>query len=94
MTTELQRAMARYEDARIAYKKAVLASLNREVRGENIRNSIREFQKASADLRRLTGDEPRPRVAPSRPPRAAVVTPQPQGAFAAVGFFRRLLNAS
>lgn len=94
MTTELQRAMARYEDARIAYKKAVLASLNEKSRGDDIRESIREFQKASADLRRLTGAPPRPRAVASAHSQAAVVRPRAQPAFAAVGFFRRLLNAS
>ncbi len=93
MTTELQRAMARYEDARIAYKKAVLASLSSRARGENIRDAIREFQSASTELRRLTGAPPRPRAGTARP-QTVVVKPQPQGAFAAVGFFRRLLNAS
>jgi hypothetical protein len=95
MTTDLQRTMARYEDARIAYKKAVLASLNERSRGENIREAIREFQKASADLRRLTGGEPRPRPTALRP-QAAIVRPRPspQGSFAPVGFFRRLLSAS
>lgn len=93
MTTELQRAMARYEDARIAYKKAVLASLDSRARGENIRDAIREFQNASADLRRLTGAPPRPRAATVQP-QAVILRPRPQSTFAAVGFFRRLLSAS
>ena len=53
MTTELQRAMARYEEARIQYKKAVLASLNGASNGEAIREAIQKFQKASADLKAL-----------------------------------------
>jgi hypothetical protein len=93
MTTELQRAMARYEDARIAYKKAVLASLNGRSRGESIRESIREFQNASRDLRRLTGAPPRPRAGAAVQSQAAVA-PRRQSAVASVGFFRRLLSAS
>ena len=66
MTPELQHAMAQYEDARIQYKKAVLASLNGTSRlrslapspggsasnGEAIRQAIRQFQDASAELKR------------------------------------------
>jgi len=54
MTTELQRAMARYEEARILYKKAVLGSLNGASNGDAIRQAIQEFQSASAELKRVT----------------------------------------
>lgn len=53
MTTELKRAMARYEEARIQYRKAVLASLDGASNGDAIRAAIQRFQAASADLRRL-----------------------------------------
>ena len=54
MTTELQRAMAQYEEARVEYKKAALASLNGASNGDAIREAIQRFQAASADLKRLT----------------------------------------
>lgn len=84
MTTELQTVLARYEDARIEYKKAVLASLHGESGGEAIRRAIVEFQEASAALRRTTGR-------PVRQPRAA---PREVRETAANGFafFRRLLD--
>jgi hypothetical protein len=96
MTTELQRAMAQYEEARIRYKKAVLASLNGESSGDAIRQSIVVFQKASAELRRLTG--------PTRP--AAVIGPvgeatvtrmraqDEQSPFPGWAFVRRLLSTA
>jgi hypothetical protein len=60
MTTELQRAMARYEEARIRYKKSVLASLHGAANGDAIREAIAAFQAASGDLKRLTPAEPGP----------------------------------
>ena len=84
MTTELQTVLARYEDARIEYKKAVLASLHGESGGEEIRRSIRAFQDASAALRRMTG-----RSTP--PPRVAVREAKPPTANG-FAFFRRLLD--
>jgi len=54
MTNELQRAMARCEEARVRYRKAVLASLAGASNGDEIRQSIRDFQRASAELKRLT----------------------------------------
>jgi len=60
MTTELQRAMARYEEARIRYKKAVLASLHGGSSGAAIREAIVAFQAASAHLKRLTPAERSP----------------------------------
>lgn len=90
MTTELQRVMAQYEDARIRYKMAVLASLNGDSSGDAIREAIREFQRANAELKRVTG-------VPARPPRPAVAQAandkteeDPPFAFR---FVRRLLNA-
>jgi hypothetical protein len=84
MTTELQRAMARYEEARIQYKKAVLASLNGASNGDIIRQAIQSFQSANADLKRLTAP-PRP-----LPERKQQEEPEP---FPVWGFMRRLLKA-
>ena len=95
MTTELQRVMARYEDARIAYKKAVLASLNGDSSGESIRQAIREFQAASADLRRVTGAPPpaaRPSTAPPTMP--APVMKAPRAGHEASASVRRALAAA
>jgi hypothetical protein len=91
MTTELQRVMARYEEARIEYKKAVLSSLNGGARGEAIRQAIRNFQDASSELRRVTGAPARPASSPNRAARTAPAPRQaPSFGFA---FFRRLLSA-
>ena len=95
MTTELQRAMAQYEEARIQYKKAVLSSLNGKSRGDVIRESIVAFQRASAELRRLTGPvRPVPTPAPVRP--AAAVSrmreQEEQVPFPGWAFVRRLLS--
>jgi hypothetical protein len=82
MTTELQRAMARYEEARVQYKKAVLASLDGASNGDAIREAIQAFQRASSELKRLTpSDTPRP-----------VKKPEPEP-FPVWGFMRRLLRA-
>ena len=64
MTTELKQAMVRYEEARIRYRTAVLDSLNGAGGGDAIRAAIREFQRASAELKRLT---PRPQPEPAEP---------------------------
>jgi hypothetical protein len=58
MTTELQRAMARYEEARMEYRKAVLASLNGASRGDAIRRAIEAFQAAGAEVKRLQAKPP------------------------------------
>ncbi len=73
MTNELQRAMARYEEARIRYRKAVLASLDGASNGDDIRQSIREFQGASAELKRLT----RATTPPAAAAPAPVAPPEP-----------------
>ena len=75
MTSELQRTMARYEEARIRYQKAVLASLHGVSNGEAIRQAIGGIQAASADLKRLTAPPlappahlaPKARAAPKAP---------------------------
>jgi hypothetical protein len=87
MTTELQRAMARYEEARIRYRKAVLASLNGASNGQTIREAITSFQRANANLKALT--------APPPPPRAVrvVAEPTPETLPAAAwAYVRRLLS--
>jgi hypothetical protein len=53
MTSELQRAMARYEEARGRYRMAILESLRGTARGEVIRRAIGECQSADEDVRRL-----------------------------------------
>lgn len=68
MTTELQRAMARYEEARGRYKTAVLGSLNGDANGDAIRRAIQEFQQASAELRRLSPPKPPPPPEPEERP--------------------------
>ena len=60
MTGELQRAMARYEEARFQYRKAVLASLDGASNGQAIQQAIRVFQGASADLKQLQRRLPHP----------------------------------
>jgi hypothetical protein len=94
MTTELQRVMARYEDARIAYKKAVLASLNGDSSGESIRQAIREFQAASADLRRVTGAPPAPRPSTAPPTMSARVRKAPRAGHEASASVPRALAAA
>lgn len=69
MTRELQRAMARCEEARIQYRKVVLASLSRASNGDAIRNAIQEFQSARAELnlaRARAAQPPKPVTASSR----------------------------
>lgn len=85
MTKELQRAMAEYEEARIRYRQAVLASLNGESSGDAIRSAIQDFQHARAGLASAGGTplDPQPR-------RAAREERQPTSAW---GFVRRLIQA-
>lgn len=97
MTTELQHAMARYEEARIAYRKAVLASLNGESNGDAIRVAIQNFQVARAELKLVGGAAPAQAVAV--PQRAPVRREESIGdsleeiGTAALSFFRGLLQA-
>jgi hypothetical protein len=81
MTRELQQAMAQYEEARIHYRKAVLASLNGDTNGEAIRTAIQQFQVARAELARQSAPAPA-HEAPRH---------EESGAW---GFVRRLLQAS
>lgn len=91
MTTELQRAMARYEEARAQYKKAVLASFDGASNGDGIRKAIQTFRRASADLKRLTAPvAPAPPAAPA--PAEAEAQPREPEAFPVWSFMRRLLR--
>jgi len=58
MTAELQQAMARYEEARIRYRKAVLSSLDGTSNGDAIRQAIVACQEAGSELRKLRGTPP------------------------------------
>jgi hypothetical protein len=70
MTPELQRAMARYEEARIQYRKALIASRDGAPQGAAIREAIREVQRASAELKRHRPEPPpSPVVAAQNEPR-------------------------
>ncbi len=71
MTPALQRAMAQYEEARIRYKKAVLASLNGSSNGDAIREAIRKVQGASAELKRHQASSPTLPLAPQNEPAAS-----------------------
>jgi hypothetical protein len=53
MTTDLHRAMARYELARGRFRTTVLASLRGAAAGEAIRSAIQECKVAGEELRRL-----------------------------------------
>jgi hypothetical protein len=90
MTTELKRAMVRYEQARIRYRTAVLASLNGASNGDAIREAIQAFQSASAELKRLN--------APARPPPPIVKMGRTRTneavPFPGWALFRKLLKAS
>jgi hypothetical protein len=66
MTTELQRAMAQYEEGRIQYRRTLLASLDRSADGDAIRLAIENFQKASAELRCLQRLQAGPLRTPTR----------------------------
>jgi hypothetical protein len=82
MTTELQRAMAQYEEARAQYRKAVLASLGGASNGGAIRRAIQDFQGASSALKRLS----------AAPPTAPSKTQDESEPFPGWGFMRRLLK--
>ena len=70
--------MARYEEARIRYQKAVLASLNGASSGDAIRQAIVAFQAASGDLKQLTA-APHPSVLRVQPaPEAPKARPAPE----------------
>ena len=93
MTTELQRAMARYEDARIEYKKAVLSSLQGDARGDAIRQAIRTFQSASAELKQVRSRSVyAPAAALPSHPRHPVTVNRRLPAFSGVSFLRSLLS--
>jgi hypothetical protein len=95
MTTELQHAMARYEEARIAYRKAVLASLNGDSNGDAIREAIKSFQVARVELKRVGGlaaPQPAPVAAPARREDTIGDSLEEIGT-AALSFFRGLLQA-
>jgi len=64
--------MARYEEARFLYRKAVLASLDGTSSGQAIRQAIRVFQSAKAELNRLDGPPPDAKAEPRQGPRTAV----------------------
>jgi hypothetical protein len=93
MTTELQHAMARYEEARIAYRKAVLASLNGDSDGDAIRDAIKDFQVARAGLKRADAvvaarAAPAPEPAPAHREESFGDSLEEIGA-SALSFFRR-----
>ncbi len=88
MTPEVQRAMARYEDARYQYRRAVLASMTHSSDGQAIRQALRSFQDARAELRRLQAPRPKPPPLP-RKPRPAPASAPAQGWCA----FLKLLKA-
>jgi len=92
MTTELQAAMARYEEARGRYQKAVLGSLGGVSNGDAIRDAIHEFQAASKELRRLMPN----REAAVAPERAAAKRKRAEEkpALTPLDFVWRLLRAS
>jgi hypothetical protein len=88
MTPELQRAMARYEEARFQYRRAILTSLNGASNGEAIQQAIRVFQTARAELKQLEAPPPSARAEPKQQ-RASSSSLRPQG----WGFVLRLLKA-
>ena len=89
MRPELQRAMARYEEARFQYRKALLASMRHECDGATIRHAIRSFQDARAELKRVEAWL-RP---PPLPKKARAAAPARSGS-QALGLFVKLLRAS
>jgi hypothetical protein len=78
MTPELRRAMARYEEARFLYRKAVLASLEGTSDGQAIRQAIRVFQRAKAELNRLEGAPAVARPQARREPQRALSVLRPR----------------
>lgn len=96
MTTELQHAMAQYEEARIAYRKAVLGSLNGDSNGDAIRDAIKRFQVARAELKRVggaTAAAPAPVPAPAARREESIGDSLEEIGTAALSFFRGLLQA-
>jgi hypothetical protein len=94
MTTELQHAMARYEEARIAYRKAVLASLNGDSDGDAIREAIKDFQVARAGLKRADAvaaarSAPAHLAAPPAPRDESIGDSLEEIGASALSFFRR-----
>lgn len=90
MTTELQRAMARCEEARVRYRKAVLASLDGASNGDVIRQAIREYQRACAELKRISP----PSQPPAQPRPAPEVRAAPADALASAwSSLRRAVSA-
>lgn len=87
MTTELQRAMARYEEARARYRKAVLASLGGASNGDAIRTSIEQFQRRRAELNALS-------CAPGRDPAHFAPTAAAAEAAAVSGASRKTNDTS
>lgn len=85
MTKQLQHAMAEYEEARIRYRQAVLASLNGASNGEAIRAAIQDFQRARAELATAGGTP-----VGAQPQRVAR---QARPASSPWGFVRRLMQA-
>lgn len=55
MTTEMQRAMAEYEEQRFKCRKAVLGALGGAGGGAGIREALQRFRRAERELRRLQG---------------------------------------
>ena len=98
MTTELQHAMAQYEEARIAYRKAVLGSLNGDSNGDAIRDAIKRFQVTRAELKRVGGATaaaaaPVPAPTPVARREESIGDSLDQIGTAALSFFRGLLQA-
>jgi hypothetical protein len=93
MTAELQLAMARYEEARIRYRKAVLASLDGTSGGDAIRQAIAECQQAGAELKRLQGG-PSAQAARRRAPEPARKGGVHEQVIPGWAFVRKLLSTA
>ncbi len=87
MTPELQRAMARYEEAYLEYRRALLASRGHACDGAAIRQAIRAFQDARAELKRIEAERA---GVEARDARTATERPLLQGR----SLFVKLLKAS
>ena len=81
--------MARYEEARFQYRRAVLTSLNGASNGEAIQQAIRVFQTARAALKQFEAPPPPSERAEPKQQRASSSSLRPQG----WGFVLRLLKA-
>jgi hypothetical protein len=86
MTSEMKRAMARYEEARASYRRVVLASLDGKAKGEAIRRAIAKVREAQQELRRFSPAIRRPASASEGKEEGGSLLPS-------LGFFRRLLSA-